>query len=94
MLLVVLALVTLSVSAQTRNISGTVTDEGGDPMPGVSVIIKGTNQGTSTDIDGKYSVKAANGATLEFSYIGYTTQKVTVGSQTVINISMQEDIKA
>lgn len=94
LLFVLFALWTVSSSAQLHNISGTVTDEGGDPMPGVSVIIKGTNKGTSTDIDGNYAVKVDRGATLEFSYIGYTTQTVTVGSQTVINIVLKEDIKA
>lgn len=92
-LLVLLAVCAAGVNAQTRNITGTVTDEAGDPMAGVSVLIKGTRQGTSTDIDGKYALKAERGAVLEFSYIGYTTQTVTVNIHNVIDITMQEDVK-
>ena len=94
LLLIVCALWAISALAQTRNITGTVTDDAGDPMPGVAVLIKGTSNGTSTDIDGKYTLKANQGAILEFSYIGYLTQTVTVGERSVINISMKEDIKA
>lgn len=63
-------------------------------MPGVSVLVKGTNTGMATDIDGKYSIKASRGSVIEFSYIGYMTQSVTVGERSVINITMKEDIKA
>ena len=94
MLLLVCAFLAINASAQTRSITGTVTDESGEPMPGVSVIIKGTQTGMATDLDGKYSVKASKGAVIEFSYIGYMTQSVTVGERSVINITMKEDIKA
>ena len=78
LLLVVCALWAISASAQTRTITGQVIDESGDPMPGVSVLVKGTNTGMATDMDGKYSVKASKGSVIEFSYIGYMTQSVTV----------------
>lgn len=94
LLLIVCALWAISALAQTRNITGTVIDESGDPIPGVSVIVKGTSTGMATDIDGKYSIKAAKGSVIEFSYIGYMTQSVTVGERSVINITMKEDIKA
>lgn len=94
LLLVVCAFWAISLSAQTRKITGTVTDDAGDPMPGVSVLIKGTNQGAATDLDGKYSLNANTGAVLEFSYIGYLTQTVTVGERSVINVTMREDVKA
>lgn len=94
LLLVVCAFWAISLSAQTRKISGTVTDESGDPMAGVSVMIKGTQHGTATDIDGKYSLSASTGAVLEFSYIGYLTQTVTVGERSIINITMREDVAA
>ena len=71
--------------AQERTISGTVTDETG-PLPGVNVIIKGTNQGTQTDFDGKYSLAASQGDILVFSYVGMTTQEITVGNSDTINV--------
>ena len=68
LLLLVCAVWTLSVSAQTRSVTGVVTDEAGNPMPGVTILVKGTNTGTVADIDGKYSINAAIGSTLEFSF--------------------------
>lgn len=94
MLLLVCAFLAINASAQTRSITGTVTDEAGDPMPGVSVIVKGTKTGMATDLDGKYSVRATKGEVIEFSYIGYITQSITVGDRSVINIKMKEDVKA
>lgn len=94
LLLLVCAVWTLSATAQTVTVTGTVTDQTGDPMPGVAVIIKGTTTGVSTDIDGKYSLKASKGSTLEFTYIGYHNIKVTVGNNPVIDVEMKEDISA
>ncbi|GAA4800661.1 TonB-dependent receptor [Litoribaculum gwangyangense] len=65
-----------------QEVSGTVTDESG-PLPGVSVIVKGTTIGTTTDFDGKYSINANNGDILVFSYVGYDTQQITVTSKTI-----------
>jgi len=69
--------------AQTISVKGTVTDESKLPMPGVSVVVKGTTHGTSTDIDGKYELQAKAGDVLEFSSVGYTTQtkKVVEGGK-------------
>jgi TonB-linked SusC/RagA family outer membrane protein len=77
--------------AQSRTVSGKVSDAGGSPLPGVSVTVKGTTQGAITDAAGKYSTQVANNATLVFSYIGYKAQEVKVGSQSNINVSMEED---
>lgn len=74
-------------SAQT--ITGTVT-AAGEALPGATVIVKGTSNGTSTDFDGNYSIDADAQSTLIFSFIGYTTQEVLVGSQTEINVSLEE----
>ncbi len=72
-------------------IRGTVTDENGEPMPGVNVLVKGTIQGVVTDASGKYSINVSNkDAVLVFSFIGYTTQDAIVGDQQVINIEMAE----
>ena len=59
-------------------VRGVVTDVTGDPLPGVSVVVKGTTTGTTTDIDGRYSINASNTATLEFSYIGMNKQEIKV----------------
>lgn len=80
--------------AQSRQISGKVSDSGGSPLPGVSVTVKGTSQGSVTDASGKYSVQAVNSAVLVFSYIGYTTQEISVGNKSTIDVSMAEDAAA
>ena len=67
--------------AQDKVISGTVTDESGLPLPGATIIIKGTSKGVSSDFDGKYSIDASQGAVLEFSFVGYNNKDVTVGSE-------------
>jgi TonB-linked SusC/RagA family outer membrane protein len=69
--------------AQERSVSGVVSDNAGLPIPGVSVLVKGTNSGTQTDFDGKYSIKASPSQVLVFSYIGMKTQEVTASSSTV-----------
>ncbi len=77
--------------AQNRTISGKVSDASGGGLPGVSVTVKGTTQGAITDVAGKFSTQAANNATLVFSYIGYKAQEIKVGSQSTIDVSMEED---
>ncbi|WP_057940169.1 SusC/RagA family TonB-linked outer membrane protein [Algoriphagus resistens] len=79
--------------AQSKTISGTVSDNYGMTLPGVSVLIKGSTQGTVTDLDGKY-VLTSDGdmGTLVFSYIGYTTKEVVVGNQNVLDITLEEDL--
>ncbi|MDC0928855.1 SusC/RagA family TonB-linked outer membrane protein, partial [Flavobacteriaceae bacterium] len=72
-------------------VNGVVTDENGVPLPGANVIIENSNTGVSTDFDGNFEITANQGQVLAFSYIGYTTQYVTVASQTGINISLQLD---
>ncbi|MDR2914312.1 MAG: carboxypeptidase-like regulatory domain-containing protein, partial [Tannerella sp.] len=76
--------------AQDINISGTVTDNEGLTLPGVSVVVKGTTTGISTDIDGQYSLKASKGSVLTFSYIGYESQDIKINNQTQINVTLQE----
>ncbi|MCG8389147.1 MAG: TonB-dependent receptor [Cytophagales bacterium] len=74
-------------------VSGKVTDENGEGLAGVNVVVKGTTQGTITDIEGNFAVEAAQGATLVFSFIGYLTKEVAVGASTVINVEMEVDAK-
>ncbi|MCA1761319.1 MAG: carboxypeptidase-like regulatory domain-containing protein, partial [Bacteroidales bacterium] len=72
---------------QQRTVSGTVTDETGQPLPGVTVLIKGTTQGTVTNPDGNYTlVNVPENTTLVFSFVGMLTQEVVVGNQTNIDI--------
>jgi len=77
--------------AQAQTISGTVTDENGVPLPGASVVVQGTSDGVSTDFDGNYSINASSGDTLVFSFVGYTSQSVEVGSATTVNVTLSPD---
>lgn len=91
--ILIFAIFTLCVSqvfSQERSVSGTVTDASdGTPLPGVNVIIKGSSMGVSADFDGNYTIKVPNNnVSLEFSYIGYETQTVAVGSRSLINVAM------
>ena len=82
---------TVSVFAQTQKISGKVTDSEGGALPGVTVIIKGTTQGTVSDVDGKFSLSnVSSGNVLIFSFIGMTTQEIPVGNQSDISVKMAE----
>ncbi|WP_289044680.1 SusC/RagA family TonB-linked outer membrane protein [uncultured Olleya sp.] len=77
--------------AQERIISGTISDENGVPLPSATVIVKNTSTGTTSDFDGKYSIKASNGQILTFSYVGYGTIEQKVTSSNAINISLSPD---
>ncbi len=86
----------LSLSAfgqQEINISGKIIDETGAALPGVSILVKGTNRGTVTDINGDYSLMANSDETLLVSFIGFTTEEIKVGNQTQINITLMEDVQ-
>lgn len=81
------------VIAQNRTVSGKITDNEGEPMPGVNILVKGTATGTASDSDGKFTISGVDdNSILVFSFIGYLSQEVTVGSKTVIDISMQVDV--
>jgi TonB-linked SusC/RagA family outer membrane protein len=81
-----------NLAAQSIPISGTITDNNGEPLVGVSITIKGTSQGTISDLDGMYSISVPNSKSeLVFSYIGYSTQTITVGNQKVINVPLKEN---
>jgi len=78
--------------AQQKTVTGIVTDEAGHPLPGASVLIKGTTQGTVTNMDGNYTISnVPENTTLEFSFIGMLTQEITVGTQAEINVTMEAD---
>jgi len=81
------------VAIADTKVSGTVSDEKG-PLPGVSVKIKGSDIGTQTDVNGKYTLNAPANATFVFSFVGYTTQEVVVGGKTTLNVILAESPKA
>ncbi len=91
-LFVALFFTTTSLLAQTVTVTGTVTNDEGQTLPGVSIVIKGTTQGTVTGLDGHYSLKTKKGVTLRFSYIGYDTQEITVGNETVIDVKLESGV--
>ena len=82
----------VKVNAQSTTVSGKVTDEAGIPLPGVNVIVQNTSTGTSTDFDGLFSISAASNAVLEFSYLGYVNQSITISGKTTINVVLKEDV--
>lgn len=88
--MVALFLGATSMAFAQNVVTGTVVDADG-PLMGASVLVKGTTRGTITDMDGQYSVEAVKGETLEFSYMGYSSQSVEVGNSRVINITLAED---
>jgi TonB-dependent starch-binding outer membrane protein SusC len=86
----------VAVNAQTRSISGTVMDARlGDPVPGATVIVKGTTRGAATDLDGKFTLPLQAGdQVLVISFVGYLTQEIEIGNQSSITINLQEDIQS
>ena len=80
------------IELQKRTISGNVNDSDGNPLPGASIIEVGTQNGTSTDFDGNFSIELENeNAELQFSFIGFKSQTLTVGSSDVMNLTLLTD---
>ncbi|HTD39331.1 MAG TPA: carboxypeptidase-like regulatory domain-containing protein, partial [Mucilaginibacter sp.] len=88
-----LCLAPILTFGQTK-IGGTVTDENKQPLPGVSVLLKGTNKGTVTDLNGRFLFTVEKGQVLTFKFLGYLTQEVTVGDQANYTISLVADNKS
>ncbi len=77
-----------------RTVSGTITDEGGEPLIGASILVKGTSTGTVTDVDGSYSLSVPDGNnTLVISYTGFATQEVELGASNVVDLALAEDVE-
>ncbi|NEN23200.1 TonB-dependent receptor [Cryomorpha ignava] len=84
-----------SQTAQNLNITGKVTDKQGVTIPGVNIVIKGTLNGTVTDVDGNYAIDVPSDSTvLEFSFLGFKNKSETVGTRRVINVTLESDIKS
>lgn len=94
LLLMLAALVSQIALAQTKTITGNVTDEdNGEPLIGVTIVVDGTTVGTVSDIDGHYSLNVADDdAVLRFSFIGYRTQKIVIGTKTQIDVALEKDL--
>lgn len=92
----ILVLVCLASVARSQNVSGRITAaENGEGLPGVSILVKGTNQGTTTDNTGKYTLKLPNNnATLVVSFIGYLRQEIAVGGRSTVDLALEVDTKA
>lgn len=88
-------LTTLSVFAQTKTITGKVTSaEDPEGIPGAIIVVQGTNLGSVSDLDGNYSVEVPEGADeLAFSFVGFLTQRITIGNQTVIDVFLKPDVR-
>ena len=83
-----------SVFAQNKQVSGTVTGSDGLPVVGATVVVEGTNLGTSTDLQGKYTLAAPTNGTLVFSFIGYEDTKIAVNGKTSVNVTLKEASKS
>lgn len=79
-------------SGQERAVTGTVSDNQGQPIPGVSVVVQGTSTGVATDFDGNFSINASSDDVLAFSYLGFASKAVPIGNQSTIDVTLQEDI--
>lgn len=89
--IIILLLAGMNAWAQTKQVSGVVTDGTGETVIGASVLEKGTTNGTITDLDGKFILTVNDNAVLQISYVGYTTQEVPVKGKTSFNITLKED---
>src|SRR5690606_41713536 len=87
-----LSLTTIQAFAQ-KSVTGTVSDAMG-PLPGVSVLIKGTDRGLQTDENGRFTRQASPNEVIQFSMVGYATQERTIGNESVLNITMTHDNQA
>lgn len=86
-----LGLLTLNLGWAQTNITGTVHDETGNPLPGATVIVDGTSRGVATDFDGNFTIEANQGETLLVTYVGYADQRVNVGNQDTYTVNLSPD---
>ena len=77
-----------------KTVTGTITDNSGVPLAGASIVEKGTSNGASTDFDGNFSIDVGDSAILEVSYVGFKTKEITVGNQTTLTITLEEDAES
>jgi len=87
-------LITETVAQQETTVTGTVKATDGSLLPGLSIVVKGTTTGTTTNADGKYNIEVPNNATLIFSFIGFETQEIVLGGNSVIDVTMEQSIES
>ena len=92
LLLTVFIFALFNLNAQT--VTGKISDEKGESLPGVSVLVKGTTNGVITDLDGKYSLIVDKNATLVYSYVGFLTKEEVLGGRSSVNVTLAVDTKA
>lgn len=90
--LTMLFFVSLTTLAQTYEVSGVVTDDDNDPLPAVSVIVKGTTNGTSSDFDGKYSLSVSQGDVLVYSFVGFNSKEVTMDGTSTVDVVLSSGV--
>ena len=90
-LLLFLSLGISQIQAQTKIVSGTIFDETGSPLPGASILIKGTTRGESSDFDGKFTIQVENSDVLVVSFVGYLKREISIGDKTTIDIVLEPD---
>jgi len=92
--IILVGIVVITAQAQDRSVSGTITDPGGESVPGATIVEKGTQNGVITDFDGNFKITlSGNNAILSISFVGYKTQEVEVGSRSTVNVVLEEDIE-
>ncbi len=91
---IVISKVPVTTQQNRKNVTGTITDQQGDPIIGGNIVEKGTTNGTVTDIDGKFTLNVENNAVLLISYIGYLPQEISITGRNIVNVTLQEDTKA
>ena len=94
LLLVLIFMSGMSYAIAQSAVTGTVTDENGEGIPGANIVVKGTSQGTITDMNGDFALNASSSDVLVITFVGYSTVEVPVGSQSNLSISLNEDIAA
>jgi len=90
--LVMMLFISVGAIAQSYTVSGTITDDQSQPLPGVSVVVKGTTNGTSSDFDGNYSLDVANGDVLVYSYVGFNEQEIIADGSATLDMIMQAGV--
>src|ERR1035437_2171195 len=93
MLLLLLLTCSYAVMAQGQVVTGSIKDSNGAGLPGVTVLVKNTTIGTTSNMEGKYSITVGNNAVVVFSFIGYVTQEIAIGNKTTVDVVMIEDVK-
>ena len=91
--LLICASLSVAAFAQTQVIKGKIVDENGDPLVGVTIQEKGTNNGTITDMDGNYSIMAGARSTLQIRYVGYQQEDIAVNGKNIINVNLKSELE-